>query len=474
MAHSHKVSLFRVLFVQSLVLTVLAVATPATADEIGTSGWYWPLGYSPTVVSGGEFLGNGCGPNNTALGGYGFYYAGLFHLGVDMAAPAGTKVYAVGDGAIKRVNPGFGGDGNAISVEHSAADGSKFMALYGHLKNNRTTGNVSSGEVLGEMNTDHTHFGIHPGGFGSYPDDHLGTLSCSTYWPSGQAPVSTNGFVDPVPYLKSHPRKNLDSDGDGINNPQDMCPTTPGPRSVDGCPVRNNDVFQATGIDGVGWRVSLNGTGSWQPLRGSTTTIDSILLGDFDNDGSENDVFQASGVDGVGWRVSLNGTSSWQFLRDSTTTKGTLLLGDFDADGHKDDVFQASGIAGVGWRISYNGTSSWQPLKDSTTTARSLLIGDFNGDKYSNDVFQATGIDGIGWRVVHRGNGSWQPLKDSAATIDTLLLGDFDNDGSEDDVFQASGLDGIGWRVSYNGTSGWQQLRNSGTTKNMLLVGDFN
>lgn len=139
------------------------------------------------------------------------------------------------------------------------------------------------------------------------------------------------------------------------------------------------------------------------------------------------DVLQASGVSGVGWRVSYGGTSGWQQMNLSTTTKASLLLGDFDEDGYTDDVMQATGISGIGWRVRYNGTSSWQPLKNSTTTKNTLMVGDFDGDGYNDDVFQASGVHGIGWRVSINGTSGWQDLRlYTTTTKDTLLLGDFD------------------------------------------------
>jgi len=233
-----------------------------------------------------------------------------------------------------------------------------------------------------------------------------------------------------------------------------------------------DDVFQASGVEGVGWRVSLNGTSPWQPLKMSTATMDTLALGDFDGDGHIDDVFQATGVSGTdrGWRVSFNGSTAWQPLKDSAASMNTLAIGDFDSDGFTDDIFQASGVEGVGWRVSMNGTGSWQSLRQSTTTMNTLMLGDFDGGGYLNDIFQATGAT---WRASMNGVDSWQPLLSSETSSTSLAIGDFDSDGHLDDVFQASGVEGIGWRVSLNGTNAWQSLRQSVATMDTLAIGDF-
>jgi len=235
-----------------------------------------------------------------------------------------------------------------------------------------------------------------------------------------------------------------------------------------------NDIFQATGLSEYGWRVSYNGTSAWQSLLASTTTKDSLVVGDFDNDGKDDDVLQASGVSGIGWRVSMNGNTAWQTINGSTTTKSTLMVGDFNQDGHMDDVMQATGLSAYGWRVSIGGNTAWQSLKASTTTMGSLLLGDFDSDGYVDDVMQASGISGIGWRVSYNGTSAWQPFNTSMTiTKDSLMVGDFDNDGDLDDIFYTSGVYGTGWKVSLNGTGAWQSLKDSTATQSTLLLGDF-
>ena len=57
---------------------------------------------------------------------------GKYHGGTDTPAEAGTPVYAEYDGKVFRSGSIYG-YGNTVVVESTAADGSKFYELYGHL-----------------------------------------------------------------------------------------------------------------------------------------------------------------------------------------------------------------------------------------------------------------------------------------------------------------------------------------------------
>lgn len=107
----------------------------------------------------------------------------LRHLGVDLDAPVGTPVFAVGTGeAIHRAGPDQAdgwGDGNyALFIRHDAADGRLFVAVYGHIRTALAVGSVIEGgaeigrvgqyqettdDGLTHVYTPHLHFGIHPG-----------------------------------------------------------------------------------------------------------------------------------------------------------------------------------------------------------------------------------------------------------------------------------------------------------------------
>lgn len=119
------------------------------------------------------------------------------HLGTDYAAPAGTNVYAIADGTIKRMN-GFTGVGDYYVVVESGVN-EKWTTLYGHLNKPLAwplfgIGNldmnkpIKKGELIG------TIFDFRTGG--DIPHLHLG-IRLSEYVNVGSAhkDSSTRGYA---------------------------------------------------------------------------------------------------------------------------------------------------------------------------------------------------------------------------------------------------------------------------------------
>lgn len=85
-----------------------------------------------------------------------------FHNGIDVAAPAGTKIHAAGDGVVYATGTGKAAYGNWVVIKHSIKKGSQvynIFTLYGHLRGFAVSGGqaVLSGDVIGyEGNTGNT------------------------------------------------------------------------------------------------------------------------------------------------------------------------------------------------------------------------------------------------------------------------------------------------------------------------------
>lgn len=85
-----------------------------------------------------------------------------FHNGIDIAAPAGARIYAAGDGVIYATGTGTAAYGNWIVIKHSITkDGNTFniFTLYGHLRTILVSSGqaVLSGDLIGyEGNTGNT------------------------------------------------------------------------------------------------------------------------------------------------------------------------------------------------------------------------------------------------------------------------------------------------------------------------------
>jgi hypothetical protein len=99
------------------------------------------------------------------------------HLGVDYAAGAGTPVYAIADGIIKKANFFTTGVGDYHVVVESGSGTQKWTTLYGHLNPTGYNGTalskpVKKGELIGTLfnyhvgiDIPHLHMGIHKGAY---------------------------------------------------------------------------------------------------------------------------------------------------------------------------------------------------------------------------------------------------------------------------------------------------------------------
>ena len=154
-----------------------------------------------------------------------------YHLGEDGSGNAGTPVYAVANGYVKRiyVNTTCNDYGTAVIVEHQlpAGDpsGSHVVSVYGHLRNTDLQvgiGEVSKGTLLGYLGNysqngcwpEHIHFGIRKGAYSS----------TWVYWGYGNATVLAD-WLHPTNFINSH-------QGGGDTTPPDGDFTTPAENQV--------------------------------------------------------------------------------------------------------------------------------------------------------------------------------------------------------------------------------------------------
>ena len=83
-----------------------------------------------------------------------------FHNGIDVAAPAGTPIYAVADGVVEDTGKGNGSYGNWVTVRHAnITAGRSFISLYAHMSSFRVKEGqkLKTGDLIGfEGNTGNT------------------------------------------------------------------------------------------------------------------------------------------------------------------------------------------------------------------------------------------------------------------------------------------------------------------------------
>ena len=147
-------------------------------------------------------------PTSTAFEDWGFgscsppYDGNYAHLGADShLAPAGRAVVAMAAGTVIGKVTGWPGD--ALGIQHQAGDGTRFVAIYGHINSTVSVGSTVApgqgiGTVLNQGSNSHLHLGIRPLATGETASVAMikGRSSCSAF--------QTYGLVDPLPWLATH------------------------------------------------------------------------------------------------------------------------------------------------------------------------------------------------------------------------------------------------------------------------------
>jgi hypothetical protein len=186
-----------------MILGFFGYTTSLCADNLlqTSTGFYYPVNQKH---SDSRYLGFGSSNRN---------YGNKCHLANDYSVDEGTKVHAVANGTIVKVDSSvgsYGGDtpsrsGGAIVIKHFTSEGKVFYALYGHLKNFKVSKDdvVVGGEYIGDVRSyysgttslPHLHFGINSN-----------TPSYTGYTPTSNC-INYLGFVNPENFLKSNSPK---------------------------------------------------------------------------------------------------------------------------------------------------------------------------------------------------------------------------------------------------------------------------
>lgn len=176
------------------VACVLAVVHPTPPAQAVRRSWP-ATGWTNPVGTDFEDWGFGsCSPP---------YVGNYAHLGADsQGAPSGRAVGAMAPGVVIGKSTGWPGD--ALGIEHTAGDGSRFIGIYGHINASVGPGaSVAQGQVVGTVldqgSNSHLHLGVRPLAAGEAASAAMirGRTDCASY--------TTYGHVDPIPWLSAHP-----------------------------------------------------------------------------------------------------------------------------------------------------------------------------------------------------------------------------------------------------------------------------
>lgn len=407
-----------------LVLSLLSItmsASPAQAVRRDfPNGWVSPL--SPAR----QFEDWGFGSCNPP------YYQDQAHLGADsQGASAGDGVFAMGPGTIVRIVGSNWGPGGAVGVEHVAGDGSRFLAVYGHVVNISVgVGNtVSAGQQIAALynwgDNSHLHLGVKPLAPGESADQTLwGNEDCTS-----SAPAPTHGFVDPVPWLAAHPSgppPNPDADGDGVNDSADKCPSLRGSRIWLGC--RGNLLRNASLEEGstAGWGVLGPGTTNVAAYNDPAEARDHQWFG-------QTNVSQASGSIYQDVSVAPAPGESYTFslwVRSATATPVDLNIVLWAVGGNQQTGEQRVTL-GHGWRlvsVTLDVREGGHPhLRAQMYIATPGTNIDFDGAQLQRNLLRNGSLEegsAVGWGVLGPGTTNVAAYNDAARAKDQGWYGE--------------------------------------------------
>ena len=380
--------------------------------------------------------------------------------------------------------------GQSVRINVSVGGVQVGWIYFAHLNNAVTSGAITNGMTIGTVHNwggcnpgTHVHVEFHNttnyscyagydhAGINLIQGDNLGVLGSTNT--GGQQPCG------------SIPTPPSDTDGDGIADPSDSCPTKTGPTSSNGCPIPLRD-FNGDGRSDIFWYGSgVDTDWAWYgsasagqfdsnynvPAGGSYTPFS----GDFDGDGRY-DIFWYAPGGGTSWVWYGTATKGVFDSNHSLTVSGTYtpLVGDFDGDGKSDVFWYGSGSNPDGLWYGTSSRGAFSPSSASVGGVYAPFTGDFNGDRKTDIFWYAAGSSGWVWYGMGTQGQFDSNYPKTVSGTYTPLVGDFDGDGKSDVFWYGSGSmgDSLWSGTSTKGVFSPASVSVSGTYT--PFTGDFN
>jgi hypothetical protein len=350
----------------SLGMSGLVGVVAGMPEAFASGGLVWPATGTVTTTAAEHLALEGARAIDIANSGS--------NIPIDAAATGTVAVASVGSNThCHSVDPSSNGLGNYVTLRHSSTSGTTYTT-YAHLANEVVSvgQSVSQGQKIGVMGSTGCSTGQHV---------HFAVSSCVKIW--GCDLWNAPDMVDGSHVTQGSPIANsnypgtdgasADTDGDGVPDSSDKCPTDFGESANEGCPVQIGARFDANGdgrddlvhrwSDGVNTWLS-KGDGTYtittqQAQAGYGYTDGTWMTADVNGDGRTDLVHRWS--DGVNtWLSKGDGTYNivgQQAQAGYGYENGVWRIGDVNGDGRDDLVHRWS-----------DGVNTWLSKGDGTYT----------------------------------------------------------------------------------------------------------
>lgn len=230
----------------------------------------------------------------------------------------------------------------------------------------------------------------------------------------------------------------------------------------------------------VFWIENLNGTDLFNPaLEITQDTVDGIKTidsYDIDNDGDKDIIYTSDGNSGAVYTLraseNLDGMGTFAeeiIIYENRLIIDTMLLGDLNNDGLEDIVV-------ADWESifihenpgSIINISEIKKLSRNNYAPAAPLAKDLDGDSFLDLIIMAKGDSQISWHKNLDGMGNYGPqiiLDNEAYAINKLVVADIDNDGDNDFFVELN--EGFGWYENLDGQANFSDF----ITINIDLIG---